>query len=223
MTKINLRMVTTLSGTMGDTTFRTLSPGNIVMSDKAKLPSFEDEEEKEARDIRADQFGGVNALVPFVLDAARKGFPKRGRGQTAANLFTRHNVGTLCTSQPDEEGGFTRTYNFREMALSAGPLDAPAVTATVSTEERTVTFMLEAMSPEMQSSLCNADDRVYGFVFDGVNLRGKLVELGTRGAGGEVPFTLPAAWSTEDLYAYAFARARHGRKASETVLLYPTD
>ena len=66
MTKINLRMVTTLSGTMGDTTFRTLSPGNIVMSDKAKLPSFEDEEEKEARDMRADQFGGVNALVPFV-------------------------------------------------------------------------------------------------------------------------------------------------------------
>lgn len=223
MTKINLRMVTTLSGTMGDTTFRTLSPGNIVMSDKAKLPSFEDEEEKEARDMRADQFGGVNALVPFVLDAARKGFPKRGRGQTAANLFTRHNMGTLCTSQPDEEGGFTRTYNFREMALSAGPLEAPAVTAAVSTEERTVTFMLEAMSPEMQSSLCNADDRVYGFVFDGVNLRGKLVELGTRGTGGEVPFTLPTAWSTEDLYAYAFARARHGRKASRTVLLYPAD
>ena len=139
MTKINLRMVTTLSGTMGDTTFRTLSPGNIVMSDKAKLPSFEDEEEKEARDIRADQFGGVNALVPFVLDAARKGFPKRGRGQTAANLFTRHNMGTLCTSQPDEDGGFTRTYKCREMALSAGPLETPAVTATVSTEERTVT------------------------------------------------------------------------------------
>ena len=97
------------------------------------------------------------------------------------------------------------------------------MTAAVSTEERTVTFMLEAMSPEMQSSLCNADDRVYGFVFDGVNLRGKLVELGTRGAGGEVPFTLPAVWSTEDLYAYAFARARHGRKASGTVLLYPAD
>ena len=62
MTKIKLRMVTSLSGTMGDTTYRTLSPGNIVVSDKAALPTFENEEDKTARDARADQFGAVNAL-----------------------------------------------------------------------------------------------------------------------------------------------------------------
>ena len=97
MTKIKLRMVTSLSGTMGDTTYRTLSPGNIVVSDKAALPTFENEEDKTARDARADQFGAVNALVPSVIDAVKKGFPNKPRGVSAANMFTARNAATLCT------------------------------------------------------------------------------------------------------------------------------
>ena len=82
---------------MGDTTFRTLAPGKIVVSDKAAPPKYDYEEDEIARNVRADEFGGVNTLVPVVLDAAKKGFPAKERGQSAANLFTQHNTGILCT------------------------------------------------------------------------------------------------------------------------------
>ena len=123
MSKMTLRMVTSLRGTMGDTTFRTLAPGKIVVSDKAAPPKYDYEEDEIARNVRADEFGGVNTLVPVVLDAAKKGFPAKERGQSAANLFTQHNTGILCTSTQEEEGKFARTYNFRAMVLSAGRVE----------------------------------------------------------------------------------------------------
>ena len=223
MTKIKLRMVTSLSGTMGDTTYRTLSPGNIVVSDKAALPTFENEEDKTARDARADQFGAVNALVPSVIDAVKKGFPNKPRGVSAVNMFTARNAATLCVSTPAEDGGFAREYDFRSMTLSEGPVDAPSATATVDTESRAVSFTLAALPPEEETSLCKATDEVYAFVFDGELRKGALVELGARGDGGSKTFSIPESWSTADLYVYAFARARRGRKASPTALLYPAE
>lgn len=223
MTKIKLRMVTSLSGTMGDTTYRTLSPGNIVVSDKAALPTFENEEDKTARDARADQFGAVNALVPSVIDAAKKGFPNKPRGVSAANMFTARNAATLCVSTPAEDSGFAREYDFRSMTLSEGPVDAPSATAAVDTESRAVSFTLAALPPEEETSLCKATDEVYAFVFDGELRKGALVELGARGDGGSKTFSIPESWSTADLYVYAFARARRGRKASPTALLYPAE
>ena len=232
MTKIKLRMVTSLSGTMGDTTYRTLSPGNIVVSDKAALPTFENEEDKTARDARADQFGAVNALVPSVIDAVKKGFPNKPRGVSAANMFTARNAATLCVSTPAEDGGFAREYDFRSMRLSEGPVDAPSATAAVvaasanaevDTESRAVSFTLAALPPEEETSLCKATDEVYAFVFDGELRKGALVELGARGDGGSKTFSIPESWSTADLYVYAFARARRGRKASPTALLYPAE
>lgn len=216
-------MVTSLSGTMGDTTYRTLSPGNIVVSDKAALPTFENEEDKTARDARADQFGAVNALVPSVIDAAKKGFPNKPRGVSAANMFTARNAATLCVSTPAEDGGFAREYDFRSMTLSEGPVDAPSATAAVDAESRAVSFTLAALPPEEETSLCKATDEVYAFVFDGERHKGALVELGARGDGGSKTFSIPESWSTADLYVYAFARARRGRKASPTALLYPAE
>ena len=223
MTKIKLRMVTSLSGTMGDTTYRTLSPGNIVVSDKAALPTFENEEDKTARDARADQIGAVNALVPSVIDAVKKGFPNKPRGVSAANMFTARNAATLCVSTPAEDGGFAREYDFRSMTLSEGPVDAPSATAAVDSESRAVSFTLAALPPEEETSLCKATDEVYAFVFDGELRKGALVELGARGDGGSKTFSIPESWSTADLYVYAFARARRGRKASPTALLYPAE
>lgn len=216
-------MVTSLSGTMGDTTFRTLSPGDIVMADKAAPPRFENAADEEARDIRADEFGGVNTLVPYVYDAIAKGFPARKRNQSAANMFARHNAETLCASAPDEEGRLVRTFDFRAMALSAGQLRKPDVTATVDTESRVVNFTLTAMEEGSDEHLCAASDTVYAFVFDGEELHGRLVELGERGDGGAKAFQIPASWPVTDLYVYAFARARRGRKASDTALLYPAE
>ncbi len=223
MSKMTLRMVTSLRGTMGDTTFRTLAPGKIVVSDKAAPPKYDYEEDEIARNVRADEFGGVNTLVPVVLDAAKKGFPAKERGQSAANLFTQHNTGILCTSTQEEEGKFTRTYNFRAMVLSAGRVEEPTVAATVEAESRTVTFTVTALGADDESSLCRRDDLLYAFVLDGEGLKGRLVELGTRGEDNSLMFAIPASWSTADLYVYAFARAKKGRKASPTVLLYPGD
>ena len=194
----------------------------IVMSVRPTTsPKFENEEDREARDKRADQFGSVNALVSTVKDAAKIGFPDRGLNQSAANMFVRHNSGVLVTSTPDGNGGFTREYNFEKMALSAGPLEEADVTATVDTEARSVNFTLTALAEEDKTSTCAPTDQVYGFVFDGESKQGRLVELGTRDSGGMKTFNIPTKWATTNLYVYVFARSKRGRKASPTTLLYP--
>ena len=84
-------------------------------------------------------------------------------------------------------------------------------------------WRVPSLPPEEETSLCKATDEVYAFVFDGELRKGALVELGARGDGGSKTFSIPESWSTADLYVYAFARARRGRKASPTALLYPAE
>ena len=50
---------------MGDTTFRTLAPGKIVVSDKAAPPKYDYEEDEIARNVRADEFGGETQYPMF--------------------------------------------------------------------------------------------------------------------------------------------------------------
>lgn len=222
MSKIESDLFSGIRGKYGKSVFRTPQK-TIVMYPQPAAPTYANEEDLEARDTRADQFGGLNELVPVVNDAAKVGFADKERGLSAANLFVSHNSGLLVTSTPAEGGGFTREYAFRELRLSAGPLEEPDVTATVDTEARSVSFTLASLSPDDETGLCQPTDRVYGFVLDGATQRGRLVELGTRGEGGMKTFNIPAKWAVTDLYVYAFARARRKRQASPTVLLYPAD
>ena len=206
---------------MGDTLFRTVHSGKIVMSDKPLPPTFEEEADEKARDERADEFAAVGELVPGVLDAIRRGNPGRKRGVGANAKFIEANVGRLCVSTHNEETGkIDREYDFRSMVLSSGPVDTPAVTATVDAEGGTVSFTLSA-DETPDSSYHLPSDLVYGFVYDATLRRGSLVELGSRGDGGMKSFEIPDHWPATDLYVYAFARSRKGRKASATVALYP--
>ena len=223
MSKVTSDFLSSIKGASGQNIYRTIPEAIIMYPKPTTAPRFENEDDREARDLRADQFGGVNALVPFVIDAAKLGFPAKERNQSAANMFVRRNSGVVVTSAPDGSGGFTQEYNFRDMTLSAGPLETPTVTATVDPEARTVGFTITAMAEDEETSVCHATDAVYGFVFDGETKRGRVVELGTRGDGGAKAFAIPAKWATTDLYVYAFARARKGRKASPTLLLYPAE
>ena len=210
-----------LSGAYKDRIFRTRFNTIIMSARPSGSPIFVNENDRVARNIRADQFGCVNALVSFVGDAVQIGFPDRERNQSPANMFVRHNSGILVVSTPDDNGGFTREYRFDKMVLSAGPLEEADMTATVDTESRSVSFTLSALSEEDETSLCQPTDEVYGYVFDGETKRGRLVTIGARGDGGMTSFSIPAKWATTDLYVYAFVRAKRGRKASPTSLLYP--
>lgn len=208
---------------MGETMFRTLPSGKIVMSDKPQSPLFDDPTDKEARDLRAARFGATGELIPVVLDAIRVGFPARDRGITPGMKFMEHNATTLCSASRGDDGTIAVTRDLKLLRLSAGPLENAAVTVSVETGQRSVTFSLTPVDSQDTGHLCLADDRVYGFVLDGERLRGRLVPLGTRGEGGIKTFTIPASWSVADLHVYVFTRRRRDRVASDTAHAYPTE
>ena len=223
MPKVKFQLVTSLSGAMRDTLFRTMATGNIVMSDKGKKPTFRYPEDEEARDSRANVFGGAGVLIPVVLDAARIGFCGRKRGQAAGTRFMAHNATTLCTSTVDEEGHLARKYDYRRMVLSDGRVDDAQVSAVVDTEAGTVALELTPQGASYNDNNCNVGDTVYVFVFDGERQKGRLLQLGTRGEGGSESFQIPGNWSRADLYVYAFVQSVDRTRASRTMLLYPTD
>lgn len=208
---------------MGETMFRTLPSGKIVMSDKPQSPLFDDPADKEARDLRAACFGATGELIPFVLDAIRVGFPDRNRGITPGMKFMEHNATTLCSATRGDDGTIAVTRDLKLLQLSNGPLENAEVEVSVDTEQRNVTFSLSAVGTGDTDHLSMADDRVYGFVLDGERLRGRLVQLGTRGEGGIKTFTIPAKWSVADLHVYVFTRRRRDRVASDTAHVYPTE
>ena len=160
-------------------------------------------------------------LVPGTLSALRQGMRGRKPGVSVSAKFLELNAGKVCVSTYNKEtGAFDRAYDFRTMTLSDGPVDIPAVTATVDAEARSVSFTSSADEQE-DGAYRQPSDLVYGVVFDATLRRCSVVELGTRGDGGMKTFNIPSHWPATELYVYTFARSRRARKASPTVTLYP--
>lgn len=221
MADFNSVIAIKMSGEIGDKLIRTLPSGKMIINQKAALPTFDDKELEEKRDVRIKGFGGSGHIVPVVRPALRVGFPGLKRGQTYSGQFMKENATTLCDAERGEDGKLHRVYDYRSMVIARGAVTRPAVTVTVTAETNKIMFEQEAdLTP---SASKDPEDQVYGFVLDATNEQAELIVLRKRGESGSTSFSIPADWDKEKLFIYSFAAFHDKKRASASVCLYPAD
>ena len=112
------------------------------------------------------------------------------------------------------------TLNLLTLSLSGGNLRLPLMEADVNVEKRLVTFrwQKQPLMPFMTKS-----DRLMGAVYERIEQKSRLVELGTRGKSGEKTWTPPTDWDMNQLTVYGFAISENGQDASGTLGLIETE
>lgn len=98
-------------------------------------------------------------------------------GKKCINCFTRDNICKVNAEDWDHP-----TLNLLTLSLSGGNLRLPLMEADVNVEKRLVTFrwQKQPLMPFMTKS-----DRLMGAVYERIEQKSRLVELGTRGKSGE--------------------------------------
>ncbi len=203
---------------IGDKKYHMSPSGKIISSKKGAKPTFKNDEDREARDVRIKGFGGCGHMVPVVLDAIRVGLVERARGQSAGNRFVQLNARTLCKAVAGEDGKLVREYDFKAMVIAHGVVLQPDVTVTV--EGGKVLFSQEKQ--ESVRSSTNPKDTVYGMVLDATHEWAELVTLRIRGESGSTSFAIPSDWDAANIYIYIFAVFHDNRRASNSKCVYPS-
>lgn len=221
MAKFTSIIANRMSGVIQDKLIRTLPSGDMIMTQKAALPTFKDKDVEEARDLRIKGMGGTSHIAPVVNTALRIGFTGLKRGQTTLGQFMVENANSLCDAERDEEGKLRRIYDFRAMIVSRGNLNPAKVTIEVAPETGKVTFLQEAQT--IADAKQHPDDQVYGMVLEEVQEEAHLVALKPRGENGSTVFELPDTWDKTKIYVYTFVSYHNGKKSSRSVCHYPAD
>lgn len=135
-------------------------------------------------------------------------------GKTCINCFTRDNI-----SKVNAEDWNHPTLDLLTLSLSGGNLRLPLMEADVNVEKRLVTFRWkkQPLMPFMAKS-----DRLMGAVYERIEQKSRLVELGIRRESGEKTWTPPTDWDMDQLTVYGFAISENGQDASGTLGLTKT-
>ena len=136
-------------------------------------------------------------------------------GKTCINCFTRDNIGKVNAEDWDHP-----TLDLLTLSLSGGNLRLPLMEVDVNVEKRLVTFRWkkQPLMPFMAKS-----DQLVGAVYERIEQKSRLVELGTRRESGEKTWTPPTDWDMNQLTVYGFAVSENGQDASGTLGLIETE
>ena len=136
-------------------------------------------------------------------------------GKTCTNCFTRDNIGKVNAEDWDHP-----TLDLLTLSLSGGNLRLPLMEVDVNVEKRLVTFRWkkQPLMPFMAKS-----DQLVGAVYERIEQKSRLVELGTRRESGEKTWTPPTDWDMNQLTVYGFAVSENGQDASGTLGLIETE
>lgn len=116
---------------------------------------------------------------------------------------------------------FRGVVDYARLRVSEGALAVPVGSVEVDKEERLVRFRSEGQPVEAVD--CYSDDRVYGVVLCPSRYVCQVVEIGSRGTGGEAEVMLPAKVKKSkksDCMCYLFAVRADGLEASDSVCVY---
>ena len=195
-----------LRKSIGQHKFSTRPDGEIIGSMKGKKdPTYKDPAKREKRDLRIAGYGGSGKVTRVLKVILREGFLERKRNQSPANAFVQKNVKTLCTATRDKDTKeIVLEYDFDNMSVSSGSLDAPNVDVAVNLEEGIVTFTQTA--EVIPGGLARDDDKLFACLFSVNNadgpvpaieylMRGMLETLRQRGENG-VTSTPGVPWCT---------------------------
>ena len=136
-------------------------------------------------------------------------------GKTCTNCFTRDNISKVNAKDWDHP-----TLDLLTLSLSGGNLRLPLMEVDVNVEKRLVTFRWkkQPLMPFMAKS-----DQLVGAVYERIEQKSRLVELGTRRESGEKTWTPPTDWDMNQLTVYGFAVSENGQDASGTLGLIETE
>lgn len=135
-------------------------------------------------------------------------------GKKCINCFTRDNICKVNAENWDHP-----TLNLLTLSLSGGNLRLPLMEADINVEKRLVTFRWKKQ-PLMPFMAKN--DRLMGAVYERIEQKSRLVELGIRRESGEKTWTPPTDWDMNQLTVYGFAISENGQDASGTLGLTET-
>ena len=135
-------------------------------------------------------------------------------GKKGINCFTRDNICKVNAENWDHP-----TLNLLTLSLSGGNLRLPLMEADINVEKRLVTFRWKKQ-PLMPFMAKN--DRLMGAVYERIEQKSRLVELGIRRESGEKTWTPPTDWDMNQLTVYGFAISENGQDASGTLGLTET-
>lgn len=154
-----------LRKSIGQHKFSTRPDGEIIGSMKGKKdPTYKDPAKREKRDLRIAGYGGSGKVTRVLKVILREGFLERKRNQSPANAFVQKNVKTLCTATRDKDTKeIVLEYDFDNMSVSSGSLDAPNVDVAVNLEEGIVTFTQTA--EVIPGGLARDDDKLFACLF----------------------------------------------------------
>lgn len=177
-------------------------------------------------------FGTLTGHGSWMREVIRLGFPGRGGWQGSFGRFTRENMRGVVTTEPVSPGRplsrrrramdeFRGEVDYGRLRVSAGTLAVPVGSVEVDREERLVRFRCEGQPVEAVD--CYLDDRLYGVVLCPSLYVCRVVEIGSRGTGGEAEVTLPAKVKKSKkstCACYLFAVRADGMDASDSVCVY---
>ena len=135
-------------------------------------------------------------------------------GKKCINCFTRDNICKVNAENWDHP-----ILNLLTLSLSGGNLRLPLMEADINVEKRLVTFRWKKQ-PLMPFMAKN--DRLMGAVYERIEQKSRLVELGIRRESGEKTWTPPTDWDMNQLTVYGFAISENGQDASGTLGLTET-
>lgn len=218
-----------LRGRVGNLVFYEDGAGRTVMRKRGgkRGPS-----KKEGQKRQNVVFGTLTGHGGWMQEVIRLGFPGRGGWQGSFGRFTRANTRGVVTTEPLNPGRplsrrrkamdeFRGVVDYAWLKVSEGALAVPVGSVEVDKEERLVRFRSEGQPVEAVD--CYSDDRVYGVVLCPSRYVCQVVEIGSRGTGGEAEVTLPAKVKKSkksDCMCYLFAVRADGLEASDSVCVY---
>ena len=199
-----------ISGSVGNVTYYKVGKTQIV---RAKTGFVKDAKTPKQLQQRA-RLSLITKLRRSFITILKTGYCTPS-GKTCINCFTRDNIGKVNAEDWDHP-----TLDLLTLSLSGGNLRLPLMEVDVNVEKRLVTFRWkkQPLMPFMAKS-----DQLVGAVYERIEQKSRLVELGTRRESGEKTWTPPTDWDMNQLTVYGFAVSENGQDASGTLGLIETE